>query len=324
MSDDDAQSVFGAMYSSRSMDLARYRDDSLDDVIGDLVDSRGARGPRVWKDTQEQLTEGDSYALFTFANRRSALALRTGMAGFAEQAIRGLALIATNHVDPRDMTVDFPLYALSRSSGGLDRSLAFAMERSQPDMRSYFKSRAKAKLSLHDCGLLEVRSRHGLGFMETWWRPTPRNPDLPVSAIAVADRIDEGGRYAVESIRVSALGWVWFDRSRTGDEMPSSGCVTISAGLVGTPPLSHRFLVFLADFEDEATARAVADMARGASRENDLQTAVNAGPRVLTVVGDWPTALGGRAETQASLSRIADDLAGAAFGGEHRTHIARR
>jgi hypothetical protein len=295
------------------MDLSRYRDDVLDDAIATVIREAAAGESGAWTQVQEQLTELDCYTLLTFANRRAAVALRTGMGAFAAEAIRGLALIATKRVDYRDLTVDFPVYALRRTSDDFAGSLAFAFDRSQSDMRDQFESRVNATLSLHDCGLIEVRSRHGLGFMQTWWRPPPQSLDLPIAAIAVADRIDEGGRYAVESTHISSLPWVWFDRSRRADEIPTSGCVSISASLQGTPRHTHRFLVFLADVAEEATARTLADLARAASRESDPQTAFSRGSRVLTVIGDWATARDGPAETQASLTTIASALADAAF-----------
>jgi hypothetical protein len=305
------------------MDLARYREDPLDDAIGDVVREAASADLETWARLQDKLTAEDCSTLFAFADRRSALALRTGRDDFAAEAVEGLALIATRHVDPRDLTADFPLFALRETSGDIDGLLAFAIGRSQPEMRNQFKARAKtklSKLSLHVCGRIEVSSRHGLGFMETWWRPAPRNVDLPTAAIAVADRIDDDGRYGVEDLTLSALPWVWFDPSqgeiieRRAGEIPTSGCVSISASLKGTPRLSHRFLVFLADFEDEAMARAVTDLARGASPKGDPRTAIRRGRRVLTVIGDWATARDGPAETQASLAPIAERLTDAAFG----------
>jgi hypothetical protein len=313
MEDASSSSILGGTYSPRSVDLSRYREDPLDDAIAHIVRAAAHADIGAWRQIQENLTPDDCYALFTFADRRAALALRTRDGAFADEAVKALALIATNHVDPRDLTVDFPMYALGETSRDRAGLLAFAQERSQPQMRDHFKSRASGKRSLAACELIEVQSRHGLGFMRTWWRPSPRRADLPVAAVAVADRIDEGGRYAVRSLHLSELPWVWFDRSRTGDEILTSGCVSISGDLVGAPAYNHRFLVFLADFDDPSTARAIADMARGASTENDPSTAVSHGSRVLTVIGDWKSN-SGPVETGESLARIAKSLADAAFG----------
>jgi hypothetical protein len=314
---DARPSLFGT-YTDRSADLTRYEDHPLDDAIGAIVREAAAGDLDAWIGVQERLTDVDCYTLFAFANRRAALSLRTGRSDFANEGIQALALIAAERVDPRDLTVDFPVYALRHTDGDVAASLSFAMAGSQPALRDYFKSRAKANLSLQNCGLIEVRSRHGLGFMETWAGPIPRDPSLPVAAVRVADRIDNRGRYETTALRTSSLPWVWFDRSnepsRRGRDILTAGCVSISAQLRGASTWSHELLVFMSDMLDAASARATADMARGASDEQSPRMAISNGAHLLTVIGGSGTAGEVARETQASLAAIANDLAEAAWG----------
>ena len=318
MRDDTAPSVFGVGYRDRSRDLTRYIEDPLDEAISEVIASTAATEDEAWAALQDRLTESDCYSLFGFADRRAALALRTGVGDFATEAVQALALIATARVDYRDLTVDFPLYALRATAADVTRSLAFAIARAQPAMRDLFRSRSNTNISLHDCGFAEVRSRHGLGFMQTWWNPTPRDPNLLLSAVNLADRVDLGGRYEVTELRVSKLPWVWFDRTfdaaRRGRDIPTSGCVIVSAQLQGTSRWSHGLMIWLADMPDAESARAVADLARGAADLERPRTASSHAERLLTVIGG--SSIGGESpvETTASLEAIARDLAGAAWG----------
>jgi hypothetical protein len=305
----------GAAYASRSHDLARYLNDPLDDVISQAVEPAVGGDLTAWAALREGLNEGDCYAIMTFAERRAAAALRTRHPKFAIDAICALALVSRDKIDYRDLSVDFPLYAVRGSGGDLQSAIDFALARSEPGTRGAFMARVGSakRMSLRDCAYIEVQSNYGLGFMETWAEPIPRRPDLPATAIAIADRIDDAGRYVVDTLHLSALPRVWLGLNpREGVDVPGFGGVIVSADLRGSARWSHGLLVFLSDHGDDATARAVADLVRGASDAERPRTALSDGPLVLTVIGGSSTARQTAVETAASLQAIRDDLADAA------------
>jgi hypothetical protein len=305
------QAFPGVTYRPRSHDFARYLADPVDDVIRRVVE-RTVSGDRERSELRSDLDWDACYSLLTFADRMAVTALRTRQPSFAESAIHALTLVTRDKIDYRDLSVDFPLLALRESGGDIQRAIEFALERSEPGTRSAFRARAGSakKVSLADCMYIEVRSRYGLGFMDTWGDPAPRRDDLPALAVAIADRIDAGGKYEVESLRLSALPTVWLGLDpRQGVDLPGFGGVSVSADLRGSPRWSHGLLVFLSDQGDETSARAVADIVRGASDADRPRTAISRGSLVLSVIGGSSTGGQKAVETVASLAAIRDDLA---------------
>lgn len=300
----EVASMFGGGYSDRSSDLTRYVDDPLDDRISDTIAGLAAKELQAWGELRERLAADDCYALFAFADRRAALALRTGSEQFAAEALLALALMVSSRIDYRDLSVDFPVYALRQTSRDPAPAIAFAHERSDEAIGKLLRSRASGRLTLHDCEFVEVRSRHGLGFMHTSWNPPPNDPGLLEAAIEIADRIDAGRRYEVRTLALSRLPWVWFDpspeKAQRGKDIATTGCVAVHVDVAGKR-WSNGPIVFVADMADEQVARAVADLARGASRKERPQTALSNGARLLTVIGD--------SMTPGSLYGMANDLA---------------
>jgi hypothetical protein len=305
----------GVTYSRRSLDLARYTADPIDEVIARAVEGAAQSDLAIWQALGERLGGDDCYALLAFADRRAAAALRARDPQHAGQAVHALALVTRDKIDWRDISVDFPLYAVRESGGDLESAIDFAIARSEPGTRDAFKARAGSakRVSLKDCAYIEVQSKYGVGFMETRAEPTPRCADLPAMAVAIADQIDEAGRYEVESLCLSALPRMWLGLNpREGVHVPGFGGVVVSADLRGSARWSHRLLVFLSDHGDEATARGVADLVRGASDADRPRTALSDGSLVLTVIGGSSTARQNAIETPASLTTVRDDLARAA------------
>jgi hypothetical protein len=305
----------GVTYSRRSLDLARYLADPIDDAITQTVEGAAGSDLAIWQALGERLGVDDCYALLAFADRRAASALRARDAQHAAEAVHALALVTRDKIDWRDISVDFPLYAVRESGGDLQSAIDFAVARSEPGTRDAFKARAGSakRVSLSDCAFIEVHSKYGLGFMETRAEPTPRRADLPAMAVAIADQIEEAGRYEVESLYLSALPRVWLGLNpREGVDVPGFGGVLVSAALRGSGRWGHGLLVFLSDLGDEVTARGVADLARGASDARRPRTALSDGSLVLTVIGGSSTAGQTAVETLASLRIACDDLARAA------------
>jgi hypothetical protein len=309
-------SVFGDGYPPRAGDLTRYADEPLDQRIATLVHSAAAEDLDAWNALRARLSTDDHDSLMLFADRQSVLALRTGRSVFATLAIEALALLAADRVDYRDLDVDLSLYALQATHGDETEAIAFALSRAHPDMRRLFKRRAGHRLSLNDCGWYSFQTRHGLGFLKTW-NPIPQDPSLLVAAVAIADRIDAWGGYAGTSIHLGTLGWVWFRRppvppARRLDELPTKGCVSVTSDH-RAGDWKHSVHVLLADVEDEATARVLVDLARGASGPKSLRQAASRAARLFVVNFNATTGDGTPENVAERLADLTGDLAGAAF-----------
>ncbi len=159
-----------------------------------------------------------------------------------------------------------------------------------------------ARLTLKDCALIEVVSRYGLGFMETWARPYAPQSDLTGIAVRIADQIDAAGRYEVDDLHLSSLPAVWFSReARPTGEVPVSGCVSISASIPGRSRWEHGLLLFLAEMEAAQMASALVERAEAASTADRPRVAGNDDRLLLVLIGGSTTRGQKPMETEASL-----------------------
>jgi hypothetical protein len=247
----------------------------------------------------------------TFARRRAAAGIRDGSLPAAQEAVRALTLVTASRIDVRDLSVDFPLYAVGRLGGDLTEVVASAAGSSEPGTRAAFaaRSRRAARLTLQDCAFIEVRSRYGLGFMETWAEPYGPQSDLAGIGVRAADRIDAVGRYAVDGLHLSSLPEIWFGRdAKPTGGIPVSGCVSIAASIPGRSRWEHGLLLFLAEVATTHAASALVDRAEAASTADRPRVAASEDRLLLVLIGGSTTSGQTPLETEASLGRIRDAL----------------
>ena len=198
MTDDQPRSpLAGLRYGQRALDLSRFVDDPTDDAIATVVRAANVQSTDERDALRTSLDGDDCYSLLTFARRRSAAAIRDGSLMAAQEAIQALTLVTLSKIDFRDLSVDFPVYALGRLGSGPGRSGLVRCGGERTGHSTSFAAMAvrAARQTLKDCALIEVVSRHGLGFMETWATPYAPQSDLTGIAVRMADQIDAAGRY---------------------------------------------------------------------------------------------------------------------------------
>jgi len=301
----------GVRYGRRALDLSRFVDDPTDEVVAALVRAAGVHSTEEREALRAGLDADDCDSLLTFARRRSAAGIRDGSLAEANEAVQALSLVTVSRIDYRDLSVDFPLYAVGRLGGDLAGVVASAVATSEPGTRAFFAAAAgrAARLTLSDCALIEVVSRYGLGFMETMAEPYAPRSDLTGIAVRMADRIDAARRDAVDDLQLSSLPKVWFGRdARATGEIPVSGCVSISASLPGGSRLEHGLLVFLAEVESVPAASALARRAEAASTADRPRVAASDGRLLIVLIGGSTTLGQESLETEASLRPIRDAL----------------
>jgi hypothetical protein len=292
------------------LDIGRFLADPVDDIVASFVraitpidDARTS--------TRAELSPQGCETLLAFSHRRSASALRDDAVEQAHDAIDAISLVSGALVDPRDVDVDFPLYAAHRSGGDVEAIVERAIANSEPRIAASFKARRgrASRVTLRDCGLMEVQSRFGLGFIDTWSVSYQPHADLVGAAIRMADRIDAGRRYQVDNVHLSTLPAVWFGGESHAD-VPTTGCVTLDATLAGVPqgPGSQMLLTFVAEVASARTAGRLADRAVSASAADRPVTAAAIDAVLLVLIGDsfmWGEPA---TETTASLERLRDEL----------------
>ncbi len=231
-------------------------------------------------------------------------------------AVRALTLVTRSRIDCRDLSVDFPLFVVRQLDGDLDEVIRGAIEVSDPSTADLFGAMAHAArtLSLRDCGLIEVRSSYGLGFMDDLSGEYRPRSGLASAAVRLADSIDADGRYVVENLHASGLPEVWFGNGRRTGHLAATGCVTVSARLHGADRWSHSLLVFLAEVARGRVAADLAARASAASTAERPRLAVAVDRRLALIIGGSGTCGEDALETRESLARYRDLAEGALIG----------
>jgi hypothetical protein len=140
-------------YSSRAHDLVRYLSDPVYDRVAAVVsefvhlDSDGREAAR------NTLNAGDCYTLLTFSRRRSTEALRQRSLPLANDALMSVCAVTRSSIDFRDVSIDFPLYALAQLGGGVGRTLELGIELSEVQAAAFGLEQAYVSLFV-DAGFL--------------------------------------------------------------------------------------------------------------------------------------------------------------------------
>lgn len=301
----------GVGYGPRALDLSRFVADPADEAIAAVVRAASILSTDEREALRNRLDADDCYNLMTFAQRRSASGMRNGSLEEALDAIQAMTLVTGSGVDPRDLSVDFPLYAVGRLGGNLSDTVASAAATSEPGTRASFVAKASraARLTLKDCAFLEVTSRYGLGFMHTRAEPYAPQSDLAGMAIRMADRIDAAGRYAVADLNLSSLPEVWFGRAaKPTGRIPATGCVSFFARITGRSRWGAGLLVFLAEVDSPHQASSLVARAVAASTPDRPRVAASDDRLLLILIGG-PSLIGQKMlETEESLGFTRDAL----------------
>jgi hypothetical protein len=296
----------GVAYGRRSRDLARFVEDPVDAIIAQIVADASGLRMADRESFRSAVTAESAYSLLVFACRRAVSAMRETSLPQAMEAIHALTVVDRSKIDFRDLSVDFPLYAVRELGGDPEKVAAMASSLSERGTADCFTARAKAALtiSLRECALLEVESRYGLGYMDVRTRAYEPTTNLAAAAIRLADLIDAEGQYIVNDLWVADLPSVWFDLSRTVASVPTSGCVSFSASLEGSGRWSHGLLVFVAEVGTQLLAAELATRAAGAATPERPSVATVQDRRMVLIVGGSTTAGEYSRETGESLIRF--------------------
>lgn len=253
-------------YSARAGDLVRFSNEDSDHVIAEFV-REATRSHLTRASVRERLTPDENYLLVLFARRRTVAAIRGHALPLALEAVDALTLVEEPKIDFRDVSVDFPLFAVRELGGDLDAVIGAAVESSGPGTAQSFaaKRERSQSLSLRDCALVRVSTSHGVGFMEDWTGSASPPVALAELAVRLADSIEDEGSYTGAQLNVSDLPSVWFGGKEDFSERVR-GCVSIDTRhITSKRPFSHGLLVFLAEVADEPTAAELCERVRGQS-----------------------------------------------------------
>lgn len=283
-----------ASYDQRSFDLARYRPDSVDDVVAAFIQT-GA--------DPAALTERDCYTLLTFSRRQAVQALRDNDADAARRAVTALTLVDRDKIDWRDLSLELPLFAAAETGASLEQLIDYALSRSVPGTAAVFDAARKRTPSLASCRLLPVRTQYGLGFVDITESYEPRS-GLAERAIGLADAIDAEGTYQVRNLTTSRLPLIWFD-GKNGHARNAS-CIALHAERVGAPRWSHGLLIFLAQLKNASAATMLLAQLRDASSPRRPRVGLTDDHRLLAIIGGSSRTDEESLETELSLARFTE------------------
>lgn len=294
-------------YPPEAHDLVRFLPDPADVGIRGFVDrTDGLTGDQL-QGIRDHLDAEDLYTLLAFARRQTARALRDGDLGSASCAIDALTLVTRDKIDYRDLSVDFPLFAVRELGGDVARTIDRAISRCEPGTAGYFEAKRglAQSLTLADCALIRVSTNHGVGFMDDWTGTTSPPAALASATVMLADLIDTEGSYLVRDIRVTDLPEVWFSQDRSVEDIATHGCISVNADHVScTHPYSHGLMVFVAELPSAQRATELLRAAAAAS-SNDRPRSTLQRDRYLALFIGGSTTMGETPlETAASLERF--------------------
>jgi len=223
----------------------------------------------------------------------------------ALESVAALTLVDRSKLDFRDLSVDFPLYAVRELGGDLDEVVARAAASSESGTASSFWAKAKRAhtLTLKECAVLEVHSSYGLGYMTRWSAPYEPTTLLAEFAVLLADQVDAEGLYEIEDLHVCELPEVWFYKDRLTGHIPTAGGVGLSAHLRGASRFSHGLIIFAAEFGDETVGPRLAALANAAGSVNRPRVATVRDRRLALFVGGSATKGEPARESPESMSR---------------------
>jgi hypothetical protein len=216
-SDGNFSPLAALRYSERARDLARFVDDPVDAAIAEVVAIASTLDDVRRTALRSVLSADDFYELITFSKRRAVAALRSGVLPMALEAIWALTLVDRTKIDFRDLSVDFPLFAVGELDGDLSKVIRLAESASEPGTASRFAATAERSrtLTAKECGLLPIRSHYGLGFMDRWaaeYQPNTKVAELAVRlgfgsvpGHSIADRVSPGPLAPVNAPHLVAL-----------------------------------------------------------------------------------------------------------------------
>jgi hypothetical protein len=313
----------GITYGQRDLDLARFVDCAADGAVAQAVTRFiAADGPEQYA-IRDSLSDGDMYTMRAFSRRRAVAALRSKSVDLATQGLLAIALIDYARIDFRDMSVDLPHYALHKVGGDAEKVLMRGAAISEPGTARLFalaSDRAWEPRSLAQCLELVVRSRYGLGLMETWSHRFDLTSALPVRAIEMADLIDSTTHYQTTSIVAGLeLPTIWLEGSESPARTKAAAhtvqaCVSLNADFGGLRFSGPRLLIFIAEGIDNQHSAELARMACAATRSGQLQAAAAHGKRVLIVNAGSSRFGGTTPETTESFDALMTSLAASLSG----------
>lgn len=296
-------------YPSRANVLWRWVDAQEDAAVWAFV--RAYSGVVDGARVRSSLTMDDFYTLMTYSRRCVLAALRNEDPGAAEAAFDALSAIDIGRVDWRDVVVAASLASFAARRVGLapEEVLAGAVLRAEPQVADILERAAAKEIDLAgDWGYREVATNDGPVLVES--DGGEESVDLVVSALGVADLIEEDGRYEVSGAgEVAELPAVWLSDSPATAEARRRlrECVSVHA----EPPESrfrHFLLVFLAEAADERDAELIAQAARDRVDDGTVQLGIACGARCAVVVARSGVMADSSIEDGGSLARFAEPI----------------
>jgi hypothetical protein len=297
-------------YPAKANVLWRWVDAQEDAAVWAFV--RAYMGIADSARVRSSLTMEDFYTLMTFARRCVLAALRNEDPGAAESAFDALSAIDIARVDWRDVVFAASLasFAARRVGLGPDEVLGGAVLRADPRVADILEQAAIKHIDLAgDWGYREVETADGPVLVES--DGGDEAVDLLVRALAVADLVEEDGRYEVSGAgQVAELPAVWLSDSPATAEARRRlrNCVSVQA----EPPESrfhHFLLVFLAEAADERDAELIAASARERIDDGTVQLGIARGTRCAVVVARSGVMAESSIEDGESLARFAEPIA---------------
>lgn len=265
----------------------------LDGELRALTERFAAAGESERASVPHSLSMDDLYTLIVFAQRCAVFALRARDASWIATGARAIEMIDVDRIDWRDATIPAALLHHAARRLGVDARALGVLSEAPDDLAD-------------SCGLEEIETAEGIGFIGRGFEPYEPSRDLARIAIAL-EKVVEAGGYRDASVSIAEeLPDHWLAK---GPEPEVTGVATVNAHLPGDAMIV--LMLFLAELEDPAEARKTADRARKRQPRDWGVCAVAAGELVCILIGRAVQEGTPKHESDATMARFAGPVAAA-------------
>jgi hypothetical protein len=293
---------------------------SVDSQLSELCERFAKSDKTTRARIRAALTDDDFYTLLTFSNRSSVFAIRDPSAGHLINALRAIAMIRLEKIDPRDILRVLALiyHSAERTKQNPDKLFRDALTVSESKMSTlmvdFLKRSPQDKDLRSSWGYDEVETKNGIGFIDREFAEYHPTYDLKLIAIELADVV-AADKYEPDVSVAANLPATWLETNDNILLNKTLPLVQAGASIFGRlrPEArpeqgGHILMIFLVEMADESAARTLLAISKN-KRPTDYAMLGLAQGKLFCLIVARNFVAGVRSiETSESLSRFSDGI----------------
>lgn len=301
--------------------LVNPRRNELDEAVEELT-RRYARSDEAERArTRDSISTEELTVLEVFAGRAAVFGMRERRAEWLAAGVTAVAMLEMKRIDFRDLNGHLCRLYHAAARVGADQSKLFgdAARLAEPEIAEFIRKYSepgRVENTCSACGVYEVETEGGVGFIMCWYEPYNPTYELKHVAIDVARLV--GREYDTTPSVASEFPANWLegvddDALRRAEGRVRAAASVHTLGRRGQDAdaafVSGTFMVFIVELADEESAQALLGIARRKKVPDYVLAGLAERRLFCLVIASTSTTGGERFETGESLSRFTPGLA---------------